>query len=142
MGVFCDNKKFWSVVKPLLLNKVVSNEKVTLVKDDNTVKNNKNSASVLNEFFSNIITTLEIPHYNEMKPVSHNIGDPLIKAIIKYRLHPSIMPIKENCHSDLSFSFSQVKRDEIMKQINNLKTNKVTQSTNTPTKLIRKILIF
>ena len=142
MGVFCDNKKFWSVVKPLLLNKVVSNEKVTLVEDDNTVKNNKNSASVLNEFFSNIITTLEIPYYNEMKPVSHNIGDPLIKAIIKYRLHPSIMPIKENCHSDLSFSFSQVKRDEIMKQINNLKTNKVTQSTNTPTKLIRKILIF
>ena len=27
----CDNKKFWGVVKPVLSNKVVSNEKMTLV---------------------------------------------------------------------------------------------------------------
>ena len=27
----CDNRKFWKVVKPLLSNKIVSNEKITLV---------------------------------------------------------------------------------------------------------------
>ena len=56
------------MVKPSLLNKVVFNEKITLVKDDNIVENDKNTASVLNEFFSNITTTLVIPKYNETEP--------------------------------------------------------------------------
>ena len=76
------------MVKPSLLNKVVFNEKITLVKDDNIVENDKNTASVLNEFFSNIITTLVIPKYNETEPVSHKIGDPLTKAIILHRFQP------------------------------------------------------
>ena len=92
----CDNKKFWGVVKPLLSNKVVYNERITLVEDDKIIENDKNTASILNEFFSNIITTLGIPQYNETEPVSHNIGDPLMKAIMKYRFHPSIVAIKKN----------------------------------------------
>ena len=61
----CDNKNFLGVVKPLLSNKFVSNEKITLVEHGNIVESNKNTASVLNEFFSNIITTLRNPQYNE-----------------------------------------------------------------------------
>ena len=57
-----------------------------------------------------------------------------MKAIIKYRLHPSIIAIKEKCASSFSFIFSQVQRDEIIKVINNLKTKKATQSTDIPTK--------
>ena len=37
----CDNKKSWGVVKPVLSNKVVSNEKITLVEQDNIVENDK-----------------------------------------------------------------------------------------------------
>ena len=58
-----------------------------------------------------------------------------MKAIVKYRLHPSIIPIKEK---SFSFSFSLVERDEIIKEINNLKTNKATQSTDIPTELIKE----
>ena len=83
----------------------------SLVENGNIVETDKNTASVLNEFFSNIITTLGIHKYNETEPVSHNIGDPLMKAIIKYRGYPSIIAIKENCNSSLSFSFSEVERD-------------------------------
>ena len=92
----CDNNKFWGVVKPVLLNKVVSNEKITLVERDNIVENDKKTANVFNDFFSNIITNLGIPHYIEGEPVSQNIDDTLMKAIIKYRLRPSIIAIKEN----------------------------------------------
>ena len=49
---------------------------------------------------------------------------------MKYRFHPSIVAIKQNCNSGSSFSFSQVERDEIMKEVNNLKTNKARQSTD------------
>ena len=92
----------------------------------------------MNKIFSNIIATLGIPQYNKTTPLSHNIGDPLMKAIMKYRFHPSIFAIKKNCNSSLSFSFSQVERHEIMKEINNLKTDKVTQSTKVTAKLIKE----
>ena len=74
--------------------------------DDKIVENDKNTASILNEFFSNIITTLGSPQNNETEPVIHNIGDPLMKAILKYRFHPSIVAIKKNFKSSLSFNFS------------------------------------
>ena len=75
----CDNKKFMGVVKPLLSSKIVYNERIILAQDDKIIENDKNTESILNEFFSNIIATLGIPRHNEMKPVSHNIGDPLMK---------------------------------------------------------------
>ena len=59
------------MVKLLLSNKVVSNERITFVEDNNIVEHDKNIASVLNKIFSNIIITLGIPQYDEMEPVSH-----------------------------------------------------------------------
>ena len=120
----CDSKKFWGVVKPVLSNKVMSSEKITLVENDDILENDKRTATVFNNFFSNIITNLGIPQYIEEKPISQNIDDPLMKAIVKYRNHPSIVAIKGKCDSGLSFSFSQVERDEIMKERNNLKKAK------------------
>ena len=48
----CDNKKFLGVVKLLLSNKVVHNESFTLAEDGKIVENDKDTASILNEFFS------------------------------------------------------------------------------------------
>ena len=123
------------VVKPLLSNKVVYNERITPIEDDKIIENDENTAFILNEFFSNIITTLGIPQYHEVEPVIYNIRDPLVKAIMKDSFHPSKVEIKKNCNSGLSFSFSQIK---IMKEINNLKTNKATQSTDILIKLIKE----
>ena len=39
-----------------------------------------------------------------------------MKTIVKYRLHPGIIAIKEKCASSFSFSFPQVERDEIIKR--------------------------
>ena len=131
-------RNFASVVKPLLSNKVVSNEKITLIENNNINENDEKTATVLNNFFSNVITSLYIPQYNESEPLSQNINNPLIAAIIKYRSHPSIIVIKDKCNSDLHFNFLFVEYDEIMKEINNLKTNKATQNTDIPTKLIKE----
>ena len=96
----CDNKTFWGGIKPLLSNEVVSNKKI-LVEDGNILEIDKNTASVSKKFFSSSITNLEMPPNNDTEPVSYNIGDPLIKAIITCRFHPSIIAIKENCNSGL-----------------------------------------
>lgn len=68
-----------------------------------TKKKNKNkTATILNKFFFDIITNLDIPpQYNETVPLGQNLGGPLIKAIRKYRSHLNIKTLKKKCNSDL-----------------------------------------
>ena len=42
----CDNKKFWRVVKPLLSNKIISNEKITIVEGDKIIRSDNETAKV------------------------------------------------------------------------------------------------
>ena len=106
----CDNKKFWKVVKPLLSNKIMSSEKIALVEGTKNFKNGKETAKVLT----------------------------MVGAFLKYRTHPSIIAIKENCNSSTRFNFSFVDKEDILKEIKNCKANKATQNTDIPTKLIKE----
>ena len=132
----CDNKKFWKVVQPLLSNEIMSSEKIRLVEGTKNLKNDKETAKVLNNLFS-IIQNLKIPQYKEQAPISASISDPVMRAIVKYRAHPSIITTKENCNSSTRFNFSFVDKKD-MKEIKNLKPNKATQITDIPTKLIKE----
>ena len=78
------NKNFWKVVKPLLSNKIISNEKITIFEGDKIIKRDIETAKVLNEFFSNVATDLSIPQFNQIDRTSENTSDPVIKAIVKY----------------------------------------------------------
>ena len=92
-----DNKAFWKTVKPFLSDKITSKEKITLIEENEIVSNDENTAQVLNTFFSNIVSSLNIPEYDTSDPISDNISDPIIKLIVKYRKHPSILTIGEVC---------------------------------------------
>ena len=63
---FATIKKFWRVVKPLLSNKIISNEKITIVEGDKIIRSDKETAKVLNEFFANVVTNLNIPQLNHI----------------------------------------------------------------------------
>ena len=52
-----DNQKSLKTVKPILSNKFVNSEKITLVDNEKIITNDKEIAKVLNDFFSNIIET-------------------------------------------------------------------------------------
>ena len=58
-------ENFWKTVKPMLSNKFINNEKITLVDNEKIITNDKEVAKVLNEFFSNIIKTLNIPNKDD-----------------------------------------------------------------------------
>ena len=134
----CDNKKIWKVVKPLLSNKIMSSEKITLVEGTKILKNDKETAKVLNNFFSTIIQNLKIPQYKGQDPISASISDPVMSLIVNYRAHRSIIAIKENFNSSTPFNFLFVDKEDILKQIKNLKANKATQNTDIPTKFIKE----
>ena len=70
-------------------------------------------------------------------PIRENINDPLLKAIARYRNHPSIVAIKKFCSSKSHFSFKNVQKEEILKELNNLNINQATQYTDIPTKIIK-----
>ena len=117
-----DNKAFWKTVKPFLSNKTTSEEKITLIEENEIVSNDENTAQVLNTFFSNIAGSLNIPEYVTNDPISGNIS--YIKPIVKYRKHPSILTIGEVCKErkkkHAAFSFSKVAEEEIFRDILNL----------------------
>ena len=56
---------------------------------------NSKTAEVLNEFFSNIVKNLKIPEYENLNRNFQKVKDPVLKAILKYKNHPSIIAIKE-----------------------------------------------
>ena len=88
----------------------MSSKKITLVEGTKILKNDKETAKVLNNLFS-IIQNLELPQYKEQDPISESISDPVMKTIIKYRAYPSIIAIKENCTLSTPFNFSSAGKD-------------------------------
>ena len=91
----CDIKYFWKVVKPLLSNKVMSSEKITLVEGTKILKNDKETAKVLNNYFSTITQNLKIPQCKEQDPISTSISDPVMRAIVKYRAHLALLLLRK-----------------------------------------------
>ena len=51
-------------------------------------------AEVLNTFFGNIVKNLESNQYSNFDPMINNVKDPTLRAILKYKDHPSILAIQ------------------------------------------------
>ena len=90
-----DNKKFWKTVKPFLSDKSINSDKIHLNENGELINSESKTAEVLNEFFSNIVKNLKIPEYENLNPNFEKVKDPVFKAILKYKNHPSIIAIKE-----------------------------------------------
>ena len=76
-----DNKIFWKIVKSLLSNKIISNEKITIVEGDKIIRSDKETNKVLNKFFPNVVTNLNIPQFNQTDRTSENISDSVITLL-------------------------------------------------------------
>ena len=121
----------------MLSKKIKSNERITLIEIDEIIKTEKGTVKVLKAFISNIVQNLDIQQYNVDDPICENINEPLLKTIVRYRNHPSIVAIKKFCNSKSHFSFKNAQKEEILKELNNLNINKATQNTDIPTKIIK-----
>ena len=96
------------------------------------------TAEVLNTFFGNIGKNLEINQYSNFDPVINHVKDPTLRAILKYKDHPSILAIQNNCKNGIKFAFEEIDLASIEKEIHNLKINKASQSSDIPTKIIKE----
>ena len=116
------------MLKPMLSNNFVK-----------FITNDKEIAKVLNDFFSNIIKSLNIPKKDHTNSIVENVRDPpTLKAILKYRKHLSILLIKGRIKSSPVFTFNHITKEDVIKEIKNLHTSKASQEDDIPTKIIKK----
>ena len=109
-----DNRTFWRTVKPFLSNKSVENEKIILVEKEEILTKDNSVAKVLNNFFSNIVKTLGISDYMHSHPLAKEVNDPTLRAIMKYRNHPSVLTILDKYKNNSIFTFSHVTKEEVL----------------------------
>ena len=111
-----DNKSSWETVKPFFSNKTVSSETITILDDDEPITDEQKVASTLNDYYSNIVTSLNLPESQNAGPLSDNIDHPTLKAIVKWRniqvylLLQLFMKIGRGLHSVLLYSQMLQKR--------------------------------
>ena len=122
-----DNKTFGKIVKSYLSDKTPSDEKVTLIEKDKIIKTDTKTANVLTNFFSTIISNLNIPEYPVSDPISNDINDPVLKSVLKYKDHPSIKAIGMISKLNSLFKFSNEVKREILNEIVNLDASKSFQ---------------
>ena len=81
-------------MKPLFSDTSISRDKISLTEDSEYVKTEMKIAEVFNSFFSNIVKNIKIPQYSNFDPITQNIEDPTLKAILKYKNHSSVLTIQ------------------------------------------------
>ena len=112
-----DNKTFWKTIKPHFTDKDVNHDSITLVQNEETISDNKEISETLSNFFSEVVTNLNLPHYDDPTVNIEFMDDPVARAVEKYKNHPSIRLIKENYrNTNNTFRFENVSVKEIEKE--------------------------
>ncbi len=140
MNNFTDNKKFWNTVKSLFSNSGGGSQKITLLKDDKIISNDKEVAETFNDFFKNSVELLNISENKYLVNDTGNLVDPVEVAIKKFQNHPSIIDIKKMIELGTTFSFSKVNISDIEYELKVLKSNKAMTFLNIPAKQLKQVI--
>ena len=73
------------------------------------VESDISTVQILNTF-----PILKLQNLLNYHPFLYNINDPAVESIVKYRIHPSILKIREVCNrqQESFFTFSHVDKDQ------------------------------
>ena len=91
------------------------------------------AAVILNDFFSNVITNLNLPPHIDPLINTENMEGPVLKAKIKFVNHPNIKTIRNRFRNNW-LSLNKVTKSDIRKEIINLNSPKALHDSDIPTK--------
>ena len=129
------NKSFWRTALPLFTQKPSKDEKINLIDDGKTISGNDELCETFNQFFSNVVPTLNIPSPKSFPMASEGL-DPVMSVIKTSDKYPSIVKIKTKAF-DSTFHFRKSSRNEVEKIISNINIKKSCQQEDAPTKIIK-----
>ena len=137
LNFFTDNKKFWRTVKPFLSDRGIRSKKINLKEGNKIVSEDKEVADILNTYFSGSVDSLDIEKNSFIVNSADHIVDPIERAIFKYNNHPSILKIRARVQGQ-SFKFSNVTKEDLLREINFLNPNKANTSNSIPVKNLKE----
>ena len=105
-------------------------------------KSSLKTAEVSNNFFFSIVQNLDSSRYSSNEPLVSKTNDPTLKAILKYKNHPSNIAIQNKCKDEGNLNFIKVDQKQIKKEILNLDVRKAPQSSDVLIKVLKKTAIF
>ena len=115
----------------------MARDRINLFEKGESVKTGLKAADVLNKLFSHIANDLQISKYSKYESFIGNIEDQTLRAILKYKNHPSIIAIQNKFEGGDGFYFRELEKEEIQKEIQNLNNNKASQHSDIHTKIIK-----
>ena len=91
-------------------------------------------------FFQILLKILIYPNMWYAANMLHLIlkNNPTLMAILKYRDHPSIVPIKRFCYQTVPFHFLHIGKKTVLKIIRSLSNNKASQETDLPVRVVKE----
>ena len=131
-----DNKLYWKVIKPSLSNKSCVKDQINLVEKGEILKTNLETAKVLNTFFKNKKKIIEINQYSNFDALIINVEDPNLRAILRYKDHPSILAIQNKYKNRNKFAFEKTVLASMEKETRNLKIIKASQISDISTRIL------
>ena len=137
MNLSCvnDTKTFWKTVKPLF-----SSENIALVENNEIIDESGMLSQIFSDFFSNAVNNLGIirEDWGRQDIDVCNIPDPVLKAIIRYENHPSILKIAESMRDQSQFSFTYTTYECVYSEINYLNNSTAYPKNTIPPNIIKE----
>ena len=128
-----DNKKFWKTIKPMFCNNEQNGKKITLVHENEIVSRDEE----VSEKFNSAVTSLEIQENKFLLSDTSGINDPIEIALKKYKVHRSILKIKETV-SESTFSLKVISSSDVELELKSLNSKKANTFKNIPQKLLKE----
>ena len=127
-----DNKMFWKTVKPRFSNKCKTANTIILTEGDMIIKNDKLVADTFNDYFADITKTLKLkqhPHFDAQS---------LFSITDYFKKNESVIKIKEKYNTQQnSFSCTLFSKEDILKAIKSLSSNKASPTEDIPIKILK-----
>ena len=133
-NIISDNMKFWKHVKPFFSDKSPKSSTITIMEDDEVISDSAKCAEVMNNFFSDAVSKLDIDSYLHTNSAS-GLNESVTIAIEKYKNHPSILKLNENGFTHANFSFQPISNKNMQMVITNMDSSKANQTDNIPPKI-------
>ena len=130
-----DNRSLCRTVTPLFTQNSSKDEKINLIDDSKIISSDEEICETFNQFFSNVVPTLNIPKPKSFPTASDNLN-PIMSVIKSFEKHSSMVKIKAKAF-DSNFHFRKTSCNEIEKIISNLNIKKSCQQGDIPTKIIK-----
>jgi len=132
------DKTFWKTVKPFFTDKVTTSDNIILLENNIIYDDEKAVCDICSDFFSNVVKNLNIVlNENICNDNVHEV-DPVLKAIKKYKNHPSIQKINEQKNAEDIFTFQPTTSELVTGEILSLNTSKATPEDSIPTKILKE----